>query len=298
MKGILLVDKPAGMTSHDVVDVLRKSTGIRKIGHTGTLDPGATGLLIMCIGKATRLSEHLMGMDKTYEGTMRFGVVTSSYDMQGEVLEEHEVPEITDAQLEEAMKPLTGDLMQVPPMVSAVKVGGQRLYKLARQGETVERPPRPVTVYEFSLLENDSPIVKFRVRCSSGTYVRSLCHDIGQHFGCGAALESLRRTRIGSHSIENASPLDALSTPEEVESRLISIGDALDYPEVVVQPKGKTLISSGNAVFPIDIESEIPDESGWIQVKSSGGELLALGKIEECSLGTKVVPKRVLVSGK
>jgi tRNA pseudouridine55 synthase len=297
MKGILLVDKPAGITSHDVVNVLRKSTGIRKIGHTGTLDPAATGLLIMCIGKATRLSEHLMGMDKTYEGEMRFGVVTDSYDMDGQVLEEHEVPDITAAQLEEAMEPLTGDLMQVPPMVSAVKVGGQRLYKLARQGETVERPSRPVTVFEFSLLESSLPVVKFRVQCSSGTYVRSLCHDIGQHFGCGAALQSLRRTRIGSHSVEDASPLDRFNTPEEVDSQLISISQALDYPEVVVQSKGRTLISSGNSVFPIDIESEIPDASGWIQVKSIQGELLALGKIEQCSLGTKVVPKRVLISG-
>ena len=297
MKGILLVDKPSGMTSHDVVDALRKATGIRKIGHTGTLDPAATGLLIMCIGKATRLSEHLMGMDKTYEGTMRLGVVTESYDMDGKVVEENDVPEITREELEEAMKPLTGDLMQVPPMVSAVKIGGKRLYKLARQGETVERPPRPVTVHEFSLLDCTLPEVQFRVECTSGTYVRSLCHDIGQHFGCGAALQSLRRTHIGSHSIEDSTPLEELNTPEKVASSLIPISEALDYPEVVVQAKGKNLISSGNPVFPIDIESEIPEVQGWVQVKSERGELLALGKVEESPMGTKVVPKRVLISG-
>jgi len=146
MNGILLVDKPTGLTSHDVVDKIRRAAGIRRVGHTGTLDPGATGLLILCLGPATRLSEHLTNLDKTYEGTMRLGIVTDSYDLEGKTLEERPAPALDVAALQRACEPFTGDIMQVPPMLSAVKVGGRRLYKMARKGEDVERPARPVTV--------------------------------------------------------------------------------------------------------------------------------------------------------
>ena len=163
MKGVLLLDKPAGMTSHDVVDHIRRAAQMRRVGHTGTLDPSATGLLIICVGEATRLSEHLTRLDKVYEGYLRFGVVTDSYDMDGKVLEENPVPDISPEEIQKAFDALTGEIQQVPPMVSAVKVGGQRLYKMARKGETIERKPRKVTVKEFRLLDYDPPLARFRV---------------------------------------------------------------------------------------------------------------------------------------
>ena len=159
LKGVLLVDKPSGMTSHDVVDRIRAASGIRRVGHTGTLDPAATGLLILCIGPATRLSEYLTGLDKVYEGHMRLGVSTDSHDMDGSVLEERPVPMLTLARIQEVFDNFTGQIEQIPPMVSAVKVGGQRLYKLARKGETVERKPRQIIVSEFQALEFAPPLV-------------------------------------------------------------------------------------------------------------------------------------------
>ena len=177
MNGILLVDKPTGMTSHDVVDRLRRAARIRRIGHTGTLDPGATGLLILCLGSATRLSEFLICLDKVYEGEMRLGIVTDSFDLDGKTVEERPVPHLDPVDIQKALDRFTGDILQVPPMVSAVKINGERLYKKARKGEVVERPPRPVTIREFVLLRYTPPNVVFRVRCTRGTYARSLCHD-------------------------------------------------------------------------------------------------------------------------
>jgi len=205
MKGILLVDKPAGMTSHDVVDRIRRAARMKRVGHTGTLDPAATGLLIICLGPATRLSEHFTALEKSYEGVMRLGIETSSYDLDGEVVAEKEVPTLDAARIQAECDGFTGQISQVPPMVSAVKVAGERLYKLARKGEVVERPARQVTVREFNVLNFAAPDATVRVTCSSGTYVRSLCHDVGQRLGCGAVLASLRRTSVGRHSVASAS---------------------------------------------------------------------------------------------
>lgn len=298
LKGILLVDKPAGMTSHDVVDHVRKAAGIRRVGHTGTLDPAATGLLILCVGSATRLSEYLTGLDKVYEGYMRLGVVTDSYDMDGQVLEENEVPDLTRAQIQEAMDEFTGQIAQVPPMVSAVKVGGQRLYKLARKGETVERKPREVTVKEFAVLDYDAPLVRFRVRCTSGTYVRSLCHDVGRGLGCGATLDSLRRTAVGRHTVDSAATLEELSTPEDVRRHLVPMGQALDLPEVVLRPRGERTLASGGALRRDELKTDCPISEGWIQVKSDTGELLALAQVRRGPAELQVLPKRVFVGSK
>ncbi|MBM3288647.1 MAG: tRNA pseudouridine(55) synthase TruB [Candidatus Hydrogenedentes bacterium] len=294
MNGILLVDKPSGMTSHDVVDRIRKAAKMRRIGHTGTLDPAATGLLILCLGSATRLSEFLTGLDKVYEGTMRFGVVTDSYDFDGKVVEERPVPPLTPAQIQGAFDAFSGDIMQLPPMVSAVKVGGERLYKLARKGETVEREPRKITVKEFALLSYAAPDAAFRVRCTRGTYARTLCYDVGEKLGCGATLASLRRTGVGKHAIEQAKPVDAFQSPDDVAAALLPANDALDLPAVCVRNASRGAAMSGNALERRDLRNDIPVDKGWVQVKAENGELLALGEVHSSFGVLHVQPKRVL----
>jgi tRNA pseudouridine55 synthase len=208
---ILLMDKPAGMSSFGVIRRLRTFLGVKKIGHAGTLDPAATGLLICLVGRpATRLQAHFMGLRKTYTGTIRLGQVTGSYDAETEVVEEHDASGVTDADLEDARQAFLGEIEQRPPMYSAVKMGGERLYKKARRGETVERPPRPVTVYRFDV-ERRGDEVNFVVECSKGTYIRTLAHDLGQRLGVGAHLASLRRTAIGPYRVDDAWTLEALA---------------------------------------------------------------------------------------
>ena len=295
MNGILLVDKPSGMTSHDVVDRIRRVSRVKKVGHTGTLDPSATGLLILCLGTATRLSEHLMGMEKEYEGDIRLGVVTASHDMDGEILEEHPVPDLDAEKIQKVFDQFTGSLMQVPPMVSAVKVGGERLYKLARKGETVERDARPITVAEFHLFEYAAPLGHFRMHCTSGTYVRSLCHEVGQELGCGAALDSLRRTAVGRHLLDDSLPLNSFTSPEDVSARLVPMRDALDLPAVVVQLGGERLVASGIPLSRRHLTEDCTVQEGWIQIKSSTGELLAMGQVEQGPADWSLLPRRVFV---
>ena len=223
LDGALLIDKPAGPTSHDVVDFIRRQFGIKKVGHCGTLDPNATGLLIIVLGRGTKLSEKLMSDDKVYEGTMKFGVTTNSYDAEGEMLETRPVPPLTVEPLNELASTFVGDLMQMPPMVSAIKKDGVPLYKLARQGIEVEREPRLVHLYSFRFTDYREPLGAFRVACTKGTYVRSLAHDLGQKIGCGAHLATLRRTASGKFDVADAKPLDEvlrLSTAE-LEKRVI-----------------------------------------------------------------------------
>jgi len=203
-EGVLLVDKPSGPTSHDVVDRIRRHFKIRKVGHGGTLDPMATGLLVILLGRGTKLSNLIMGSDKTYEGTMRLGTTTTTEDRDGEVTGEHPFDQITREQVLAEMQKLTGDQMQTPPMVSAIKKNGVPLYKLARKGKTVEREPRLIHVYSFSLEEFTPPDVTFKLRCTKGTYVRTLCADIGKTLGCGAHLQSLRRTESGLMLVRDA----------------------------------------------------------------------------------------------
>ncbi|MDD4872150.1 MAG: tRNA pseudouridine(55) synthase TruB [Kiritimatiellae bacterium] len=206
--GILLVDKPSGPTSHDIVAAIRGRFRFNKVGHGGTLDPQATGLLVILLGKGTKLSSRFAGSDKNYEGTLHLGISTDSQDAQGNILREADYSNVTREQIEAETKKLTGDIMQMPPMVSAVKIGGVPLYKRARKGETVEREPKLIHVYEFRLLSFTPPQATFFLRCSKGTYVRTLCSDIGDSLGCGAHLEQLRRTRCGDFRIEDAVSLD------------------------------------------------------------------------------------------
>lgn len=207
----LLVDKPKGYTSFDVVEVVRKGTGVNKTGHAGTLDPLATGLLILLVARpATRLQEAFMHLPKVYEGTMRLGETTPSLDTETEVTERTDVSHLTLDKLEAIRPQFTGTIQQVPPMYSAVKVDGERLYKKARRGQTVDRPPREVRIDRFEFLEWRSPELRFRVECSKGTYVRSLVRDVGEELTVGAHLRALRRTAVGPHCVDSAWALDAL----------------------------------------------------------------------------------------
>lgn len=215
--GALLVDKPAGPTSHDVVDAVRRQFRLQKVGHAGTLDPNATGLLVLLLGRGTKLSERLMGADKVYEGTIRFGVTTDSYDADGEVTATRPLPELTLDNLNTAARDFVGDIQQVPPMVSAIKKGGVPLYKLARKGVEVEREPRLIHVYQFKFDHYAPPDATFRVKCTKGTYVRSLAHDLGEKLGCGAHLKHLRRTSSGQLDVRDAIPFEDLLQLESPE---------------------------------------------------------------------------------
>jgi tRNA pseudouridine55 synthase len=204
MDGAVLIDKPAGPTSHDVVDALRRAFRLEKVGHCGTLDPNATGLLIIVLGKGTKLSEKLMSDDKVYEGTIKFGETTDSYDADGELVSSLPVPLMTLEELNEGAAAFQGDQMQMPPMVSAVKVKGVPLYKMARKGLEVERKARLIHVYHFLFSKYEEPIGFFRVACTKGTYVRALAHELGQKLGCGAHLATLRRVVSGKFNVQDA----------------------------------------------------------------------------------------------
>ncbi len=208
--GVLLIDKPATFTSHDVVAKVRNHFRLKKVGHGGTLDPLATGLLILLLGRGTRLSDRIMGSDKTYEGVMRLGISTDSQDADGQVIEERSAAHVSEDLLREQMAKRVGDQMQTPPMVSAVKKNGVPLYKLARKGETIEREARFIHVYQFQLNGKTGDEASFTLRCTKGTYVRTLCADIGEELGCGAHLKALRRTRSGNFSIDDAITLPDL----------------------------------------------------------------------------------------
>ena len=223
LDGALLVDKPVGCTSHDVVDDIRRRFGIKKVGHCGTLDPNATGLLIIVLGRGTKLSEKLMSDDKVYEGDIKFGETTDSYDVDGKVTATLPVPPLTLDQLNEAAATFVGDLQQIPPMVSAKKQGGIPLYKLARKGIEVVREPRLVHIFNYRFTAYAEPLAKFRVACTKGTYVRSLAHDLGIKLGCGAHLATLRRVTSGKWDVADALTLDAiLALPiGELEKRVI-----------------------------------------------------------------------------
>jgi tRNA pseudouridine55 synthase len=230
-EGILLVDKPVGITSHDIVDRLRRKLKMKKIGHAGTLDPLATGLMIMLIGKATKVSQFLISLDKSYDGEFLLGVETDSQDADGEVVSEKPVTDDVDQEkVEEEMKSFLGDQYQTPPMFSAKKIDGVPLYKMARKGKTVEREPRFIRINELSLTKWNSPKGEFSMACSKGTYVRTVLHDLGQKLGCGAHLIALRRTKINQFDIQNAKPL------EEIESMPLGEFQSLLIPIHVAVP--------------------------------------------------------------
>jgi len=201
---IIAVDKPAGWTSFDVVNKLRGLSQVKKVGHAGTLDPFATGVLLICFASATKLVNQLMELDKEYQGMIALGAETDSHDVTGKVVAQHPVPELAKAQIESAAQKYIGDILQTPPMFSALKHEGRRLYELARKGEEVEREPRPIKIYAFDILHVQLPEIEVKVTCGRGTYIRALARDLGNDLGCGAFLKTLRRTRVGPYHVDAA----------------------------------------------------------------------------------------------
>ena len=234
LEGVLLIDKPSGMTSHDVVDRVRRKLKMKRIGHAGTLDPLATGLLIILVGKATKLSQYLMSLDKVYEGTITLGVATNTYDAEGEVMTTIPVPELTMDEVSKTLGSFMGDQYQTPPMFSAVKIDGQPLYKLARKGVEVEREPRFIRISKFEATRFESPEIDFTLNCTKGTYVRTLASDIGEKLDCGAHLSSLRRTASDRFHIKDSITLEAFreADRETISKVLIAKNDAL--PDVII----------------------------------------------------------------
>ena len=223
--GILLIDKPAGPTSHDIVDIIRNSYRIKKVGHCGTLDPAATGLLTILLGKATKLSEKLMSDDKVYVGSVKLGETTNTYDAEGQIESHKQVPHLSIDTLQEEANKFLGDQMQTPPMVSAIKINGTPLYKLARKGQKVDRKERFIHLYKFIISEYKPPFAWFKIACTKGTYIRSLAHDFGNSLGCGGHLSGLRRTVSGKFKVSNATTLEELTSlsPSDLNKRVIPI---------------------------------------------------------------------------
>jgi tRNA pseudouridine55 synthase len=223
--GVLLVDKAEGMTSHDVVALIRRKLEIKKVGHCGTLDPIATGLLLLTLGRGTKIQDLLMSEDKEYAGTLTLGISTTTQDRQGDVVDQREVSALGENEVRAAFEKFRGDFYQMPPMVSAIKHGGVPLYKLARQGKVVERKLRLVHVYRYSIDRIALPEIDFSVLCSKGFYVRTYAHDIGEALGCGAHLKSLRRLKSGRFNIDRAITVDAIKTAprEEILSRILTL---------------------------------------------------------------------------
>jgi tRNA pseudouridine55 synthase len=268
--GLVVVDKAAGWTSHDVVAKLRGVLGTKKVGHSGTLDPDATGVLLVGVGSVTRLLRFLTVLPKRYSGEVVLGVETTTLDAAGEVTATHDMHDVSLESVRDAASTLTGDIMQVPPMVSAVQVGGRRLHELARAGVEIEREPRPVTVHEFRVDPTDDPLVfAFDVRCSTGTYVRSLAADVGQSLGGGAHLRNLRRTEIGSFTVSEARPIEKVDS----DSVLTAARAMRDYEQVVVDPDLADAVSHGK-VLPEDVITAAT--AGPWAVVDDAGALLAM----------------------
>jgi len=279
MNGIVIVDKPDGWTSQDVTARLRRVFGTRRIGHGGTLDPMATGVLPVFVGRATRAVEFFEHAEKTYEATLRLGLTTDTEDTSGTVLEEREV-RLSHEELEAVLPKFRGEIMQVPPMYSALKVNGQKLYALARKGKEVERQPRPITVHELELLAFSGDIARLRVRCSKGTYIRTLCKDIGAALGCGGCMAQLRRISAGEYTEKDAVPLQTLLETQDPESFLRPVDSMFRaYPAVTLTQKQETRCRNGNSF-------SLSAAEGTYRVYSRAGEFLALSKVEDGVMST------------
>ena len=282
--GLLLIDKQMHCTSHDVVQQARRILRQKKIGHCGTLDPDATGLLLLTLGKATRLTRFLIRAPKVYEGVMRLGVATDTYDASGKVTAEHPSDGVTLAAIQEVMSGFVGTHAQSPPPYSAKKVGGVRFYELARRGEEVPESSKDVTVYDFSAVGDlAEQSLTFRLSCSSGTYARSLAHDVGQRLGCGAHLAALRRTCIGSFQVENALTLDALATLVDAGSPVGAAWVGFDevslpFAEVAADAQQEHRIVNGQTVLMRDFHA---DEGDWVKVVNRRHEFIAVGTVIE-----------------
>lgn len=280
MNGIIIVDKEPGFTSHDVVAKLRGICGQRKIGHTGTLDPMATGVLPVCLGSATKLCDMLADRDKEYVAELLLGVETDTQDVTGQVLARRLV-EVEESQVRSAAQGFVGEYLQVPPMYSALKVDGKKLYELARAGKEVERKARPVRIYELEILECSLPVVRMRVVCSKGTYIRTLCADMGEQLGCGGTMRSLRRTRVGQFSIEDACTLGRLQQWKEeggLNQALRPVDSVfMDCPALHVRERDLRLLDNGNAIAPEQTaEGQAYEADRWIRMYRPDGSFAGI----------------------
>jgi tRNA pseudouridine55 synthase len=293
ISGALVVDKPVGMTSHDVVQAIRNGTGLRRAGHTGTLDPRASGVLVILVGPAVRLSEYVSASDKRYQAIIRLGGSTDTFDAEGLVTPSKDPVNVTEAQFEEALKTFIGEIEQTPPPYSAVKVQGRKAYEIAREGEEVELAPRKITVHHLEVLEWAPPEVVIDVHCSSGTYVRSLANDLGVMLGCGAYLVGLRRTKSGRFSLRDAVPLRKLQesfTAGNWYQYLIPAAEALgDWPAVELNPDEVEGVRHGHRVKVVGEPTETK-----VRGVSTQGELVALMELAVAEDGSQEwQPKKV-----
>jgi tRNA pseudouridine55 synthase len=291
MDGILVVDKPQGMTSHDVVDFMRRRFGLKKVGHAGTLDPDATGVLLVGLGKVTRLMRFLQETDKEYRGTVVFGVATSTLDAAGEVLDERPMP-VTRAQVESVVPRFLGDIEQVPPMVSAIKIGGRRLHAMARAGEEIDRPPRPVHIERIvveGFVAGDHPVATIHVECGSGTYIRSLAADLGAALDGPAHLGTLRRLRVGAFTEADAVPLTAVEA-DPAAALIDPAGAMRALTRLEVDADGATTVSHGS---PLPDALVAVDAAGPFAVVDADGALLAVYERR----GDRLRPAVVIPSG-
>ena len=279
MNGIVIIDKPQGWTSQDVTARLRRVFNTRRIGHGGTLDPMATGVLPVFVGRATRGVEFFEHAEKTYETVLRLGITTDTEDISGTVLTEQDAF-VTGEMLEKTLEKFRGEIMQVPPMYSALKINGQKLVDLARKGREVERQPRPITIHELTLLGMEAEGIRLRVRCSKGTYIRTLCKDIGEALGCGGCMAELRRVSAGEYRIEEAVPLQVLLETETPEQYLRPVDSMFrNYPKVVLTPKQEIRCRNGNS-FSVQMED------GTYRAYGQNGEFLMLAKVENEVMST------------
>ena len=279
MNGIVIVDKPQGWTSQDVTARLRRVFGTRRIGHGGTLDPMATGVLPVFVGRATRAVEFFEHAEKAYETVLRLGITTDTEDISGTVLEEKAVS-VTQEALDTALAQFRGQIQQVPPMYSALKINGQKLCDLARKGKTVERQSRTITIHALDCLEFTGQTVRLQVRCSKGTYIRTLCKDIGEALGCGGCMEALRRIRAGAYTIEEAVPLETLLETEDPQSYLRPVDSMFtDYRAITLTEKQELRCRNGNS-FTLQIAN------GTYRAYSPTGEFLMLAKAQDNIMST------------
>ena len=288
---MLIINKPRGLTSHDVVMLARRITGEKRIGHTGTLDPLATGVLVLCIGKATRIARYLEADDKEYRAVMKLGIVTDTLDAEGRVLHTKSYEPPSRDMIQQAMSGFLGQILQTPPAYSAVKIKGTPSYKLARKGESQILTPRLVTIFSIRLDAYEDPLIRFSLRCSKGVYVRTLCSDIGSTLGMGAHLSELQRTRSGSFSLDRALTLEDLSRiacEGRIRSALTSMNDALSrFPAVVVSLEDGHRVLHGNRI-PCPARSVI-DEKNPVRIQADDGSLLAVARFSEGELRPELV---------
>lgn len=286
INGVINIYKEKGFTSHDVVAKLRGIVGQKKIGHTGTLDPDAEGVLPVCLGRATKLCDMLTDKDKTYEAVLLFGKTTDTQDISGTVLEEKDTSLLTVEKIEECIRAYIGEYEQVPPMYSALKVNGKKLYELAREGKEVERKARKVQIYDIQIKKIEIPRVTMEVTCSKGTYIRTLCHDIGQKLGCGGTMKSLKRTRVGIFTIDGAlklSRLEELAAQGLLEEKVIPVEAMFtELPALTVKDAFARLIENGNAFYPGQAEESVrtPD-GGQVRVYDRKGRFYGIYAFSE-----------------